>query len=332
MGDENGVIKTAELHEQIDIAEDGFGAIRTKGKSLQESEIGFFKQALVIGFGFRPVRRTRGLAQAPGIDAGNRTAQFGERLLSIVISNKSAAASEPFEIPAQIGLLNPIHNILDRRAVIDDITDKTLFGVLFPELVVSLEDILRHVRQRLPVDLHDDPERRQMRVHPIEGEALLDEEFVLGVGIENNFGKQAVDGHDGDLAGDRNSATLHMHIFSRFDLLGLIGELGVMLHPLLGVIHVNLETILRVLFGRAINLAVRIDSTDALGNFIGVRGFEEQAIEANARVALRIFFDEIGQVIVDMRLFESFRVIEAANLGKFRYFASQLLLSAAQPV
>ena len=93
--------------------------------------------------------------------------------------------------------------------------------------------------QRLAVDLHDDAEGRQVGIHPVQGKALLDEELVLGVVVEDDLGEQAVDGHDGDLAGDLDLVVNDRDVFAGLELAEL--------HAPLGVGHVVLETALRIL-------------------------------------------------------------------------------------
>ena len=59
-------------------------------------------------------------------------------------------------------------------------------------------------RQRPPVELHDQPVRLQVRIHPVESETLLDVKLATRIPVEDDFGQQAVDGHDSNLAVDLN--------------------------------------------------------------------------------------------------------------------------------
>jgi hypothetical protein len=95
---------------------------------------------------------------------------------------------------AQIDSLRPLANLFDRRIVGDPIAEQAL-RITAPEGVVFVNHFLGHLRHRLTVDLHDDAEGHEMRIHPIERETLLHVEFMAGVLVEDHLGQQAVDGH-----------------------------------------------------------------------------------------------------------------------------------------
>ena len=188
---------------------------------------------------------------------------------------------------AQVGLLDPFGNFLDRGVVVNDVAAQAL-GVLLPELVVALEDVLGERGKRLAVDLHDDAEGREVGIHPVQRETLLDEELVLGVMVEDHLGQQAVDVHHGDLAGDLHPVVHNLHVLARLQLIGL--------HAPLGISHVLLETILGVRGRGDVDFAVRVNAAEAPGDLLRISRFQQQPVEPDAGPALRILLDEVGQV------------------------------------
>ena len=198
-----------------------------------------------------------------------------------------AVAGKAVEVEAQVGLLDPVADLLDRGVVVNDVTGQPL-GELLPELVVPVQDVLRQRRQRLAVDLHDDAKGRQIRIHPVQRKAFLDVELVLGVMVEDDLGEQAVDVHHGDLAGDLHPVVNDLHVLARLEL--------VELHAPLGVGHVFLEAALGVVRRGRVDLAVRINPAQALGDFLRVSRLQQQPVQPDAGPALRVLLDEIRQV------------------------------------
>ena len=93
--------------------------------------------------------------------------------------------------------------------------------------MILLKDLLRQRLQRLAIDLHDDAERRQMRIHPVQREAFFDKEFVVRVLVEHDLREQAIDGHDGDLTGHLHAVIHDADIFPRLKLAVLEANLRV---------------------------------------------------------------------------------------------------------
>jgi len=76
LGDDEGVINTLELEQEIDVAIYGLRAVRAEGEGLFEGKVGFAdERALGLG-GFLAVFGRTLLGQAPGIDAGDGTAEL----------------------------------------------------------------------------------------------------------------------------------------------------------------------------------------------------------------------------------------------------------------
>src|SRR5207302_3710251 len=139
----------------------------------------------------------------------------------------------------------------------------------------------------------NDAKGGQVGIHPVERKTFLDKEFVLRVVIENDFGDQAVDGHDCDLARDLDPVIDYFYVFARANLLGFVGKLGVVLQAPLGVLQVFLEAFLGIVGCGAIDFAIGINTAQTAGDFFGIGGFEQQAVQPNPRVTLRILFDEV---------------------------------------
>ena len=152
-----------------------------------------------------------------------------------------------------------------------------------PDLVVA------ELGDGLALDLQDDAVRDEVRVHPVEGEAFLNVERVVWVGIEDDLGEQAVDGHDGGLAGHGDLA-----VGKRGEHLARL-ELAELCAPL-GVDAVLLEAAPEVLDGRGDDLAIGIDAALADGNQAGIRLLKEEAVEPDAGMAGRLLLDEARNV------------------------------------
>jgi len=87
-----------------------------------------------------------------------------------------AVAVKPVEIVADVSLFDPAGDLLDRRVVIDDVARETA-GILFPKFVVAVENVVRNRAERLTIDFHDDAVRGEVRIHPFQRQAFLDEKF-----------------------------------------------------------------------------------------------------------------------------------------------------------
>ena len=129
--------KRLELQQQLGIAEDGFRAVGTERKGLAEGEIGLLQQPLILGVGLGTILRRTLRTEAPGVNAADGAAQLGEGLLRVVIVEELAVAGEAVEIAAQVGLLDPIGDLLEGRVVVNDVAGQPL-GELLPELVVAI--------------------------------------------------------------------------------------------------------------------------------------------------------------------------------------------------
>ena len=93
--------------------------------------------------------------------------------------------------------------------------------------MVPADNVIGQFGQRLAVDFHDQPVRFEMRIHPVEREAFLNVKFVVGIFIENDFGDQAVDVHDGNLAADLSFAIAHFEALSWLEFVLLAAALGI---------------------------------------------------------------------------------------------------------
>ena len=107
--------------------------------------------------------------------------------------------------------------------------------------------------------------RFEIRIHPVERETFLDEEFTVGVFVEDDFGQQAVDFHDRNLAADLKLAIrADGNVFTLFELM--------LLNALLGVFHIVLEAFFRIFIRWRVNLraihAVEIFQIGAVGQRI----------------------------------------------------------------
>ena len=136
-----------------------------------------------------------------------------------------------------MGLAKPISDLFDRGMIVNEIAGEAC-GILFPEVMIGLKDLFGKGGERLAIDFHDDPVRGQMREHPIEGHALFDKKIQLGVFVEDDFGKQRVDAHDGGLAEDLHAVVNNFDFLARAELVELL--------PAINVLSVLLEASLLV--------------------------------------------------------------------------------------
>lgn len=208
--------------------------------------------------------------------------------MRVDVVDEFAVAGEAVEIVADVGLFDPAGDLLDGSVVVDEVAGETT-GILFPEFVVAVEDIIGNGSERLAIDFHDDAVGREVRIHPIEGQAFLDEKFVVGIFVEDDFCDESVDVHDSDLAGDLNAIIDDMDFFAGFELI----ESG----AAIDIESVFLDSALLILDGGRVDLAVGIEAAGTFRDVIGVGGFEKEAIEADAGVALGILTEEIGETI-----------------------------------
>ncbi len=262
-GHELGVVEPAQVDEHIGVAVRGFGAVGAKGKRLFEGEFGFFQQALLfLGSG-------GAVGQAPGVDAADGAAQFAKGFLRVVVAGEFARAFVAAEIHVAIGAPGEVANFLGGGFRVNPVADQAL-GVEAPEEMVFAENFFGELFHRFAVDLHDDAERGQVRVHPIQGQAFLDVEFVGGVGVEDHFGQQAVDLHDGDLAIDHDFAAHHAHAFVGFELAGL--------EALAGFEGVFVKTPLAFLGGWGVDFRGRVHAFAAAAVFDVFAQFGEKGV------------------------------------------------------
>ena len=159
--------------------------------------------------------------QPPGIQAGLRTAQFGERLLRVVIADEFPVAREPGKIVAQINFFHPVGNLLDAGVVVHPVADQAV-GVFAPEFMVLFIDDIRQGHDGVAVDLHDDAEGRLVRIHPFERKTFLDVKFIGRVVVKNHPAQQPVDHHHRDLPGNGNPAAggVHLHVLALLEPAG----------------------------------------------------------------------------------------------------------------
>ena len=197
--------------------------------------------------------------------------------------------------------------------------------------MIVLDDVFSQFGQGLAIDLHNDPERSQVRVHPIQRKTFLDKKLVLGVMVENDFGEQAVNGHDGHLARDLHATSIVFDVLLRLKLPRLVGEPLVMVVPPLRVDEVLAKAFLRVIRRRRIDFAVRINATQAASDFFRVRFFQQQTIKADASMALQVLLDEIGDVFRELYVGEPVGFVEGTDLREFGDFLLELLLFLAEP-
>src|SRR5207245_2734249 len=169
-----------------------------------------------------------------------------------------------------------------------------------------------------------------MGIHPIQRKTFLDEEFILGVMVENDFCQEAVDGHDSDLAGDLHAVFHDLHVFAGFYLSRLIGEALIVVEPPLGILEIFTEAALRIVRCGLVDFAVGVNSAQAFGDFLGIGFFEKEPVEPDASVALGILLDEIGHILGKFYLAEPVALVKWAGLGKFGDFLAKLLLLVAE--
>src|SRR6185369_4957952 len=97
----------------------------TEGVSLFEREFGFPDHPLLL------LLRV-GLRNAPAINTGDGTAQFGEGFLAVIIANEARVAFEVFEIAMMIDLLSECADVRDGRVVSDPIAHQAI-RIIAPE-------------------------------------------------------------------------------------------------------------------------------------------------------------------------------------------------------
>src|SRR5439155_21880748 len=115
-------------------------------------------------------------------------------------------------------------------------------------------------------------------------ETLLDIELVVEILVEDDLGEEAVDGHDGDLAGDLDLVVDDLHVLAGLEL--------VELKPAVGVRKVLGEALLRIVVAGAENFEIGIDAALAFGDVLRERLFEQNPVQPNAGVAAGILLDE----------------------------------------
>ena len=80
-----------------------------------------------------------------------------------------------------------------------------------------------------------------------------------------------------------------------------------------GVGHVFLEAAPGVVRSGSVDFPVRIHAADGGGQFFGVGSLEQQPIEPDAGVALRVLLDEVGEVLGQGHLPEPLGGVERAG-------------------
>lgn len=263
----------------------GFGIPRAEGEGLQAGKVGFFEQALEFGVGPGPIFGRALRTEAPEVNAGDGAAKFGEGFLGVDVVDEFAVAGEAVEVVADVGLLYPAGDLLDGCVVVNNVAGESA-GVLLPEFVIALEDVVGDRGEGLAIDFHDDAVGCEMGIHPFEGHAFFDEEFVIWIFVEDDFRNEAVDGHDGGLAGDLDAIVNDANIFAGPELVELSAALdveGVFLHGACLIVERG-----------SVNLAVGIEAAGTFGNVFRISSFQEEAIETDARVALWILAEETG--------------------------------------
>src|SRR6185503_1364168 len=119
LGDPLGIVQAPRVGQQERIARNRLRTERAKGKGLTEGEVGFLEHALSLG-------GRLGIAEPPGVNAADRTAEFGKRLLRLVIADELAVAGEALVIVPFIHAPGKIANLLDRRVVSNPVADQAL--------------------------------------------------------------------------------------------------------------------------------------------------------------------------------------------------------------
>ena len=137
-----GIIKAVKLEQEINVTVGGFRTVGTECKRLFEGKISFFNQLLLLALIFGQILRWRGgsaqHAETPGINTGDGAAEFGERLLRVVIADEFAAAFEAGEIAVPINFFREVGNFLDAGIISNPVANQPL-GVLAPKLMVFLK-------------------------------------------------------------------------------------------------------------------------------------------------------------------------------------------------
>ena len=166
--------------------------------------------------------------------------------------------------------------------------------------MVPLDLVVGELRNGFPFDLEDDAVGHEMRVHPVEREALLDVEGVIRVLVEDDLREEAVDGHHRGLPGYRDAAVGQLgQDFAGLQLAGLGATLR--------VDAVLLEAAAEILRSRSLDLTVRVESAKTGFDESRVSLLNEESVETDPVVAGRILGSESGNVIRQLDRRESGR-------------------------
>ena len=192
---ENGIIHSLRSGKKIGITVNRLRTVGTQGHRLFECVIGFPQQAIFFLHTLRAKILGALWAQAPGINPRDGASEFGKSLLGPVITHKFGISLESGQITTLVGVRNEGHDFLDGGFIINPVTNQALH-VLRPEKAIFSKIFLGEAGHRFTVDLEDDPEWREMRIHPFQRHAFLNVETVVRVFIKNHLGQEPIDGHD----------------------------------------------------------------------------------------------------------------------------------------
>jgi hypothetical protein len=140
-GDQQGIIESANLGEQLGIAKNGFGAVGTECEGLTKGELGLADHALLFGAGL-------GVVDPVVVDAADAAPELGKGLLGVVVAHELPVALEPAQVALDVGFVHEITDLLHRRGVGDPVADEAL-RILAPEFVIPLKSVLVEGIERL---------------------------------------------------------------------------------------------------------------------------------------------------------------------------------------
>src|ERR1035438_6608243 len=210
LGNQHRVIRALATQQQIDVAINGFGRIRTNGVALAKREVG--SQIHPRAF----VRSLRVLG-TPGIKAGEGGAQFGKAFAGVRIFGKRFVALVIVQVFAEAVFVRKIANVLERGFFIEPAAQHFV-GEFFPISLVRGNGLAGNFRERLAVQLKYEAVRREIGIHPVERVTFFDENFASGIVVEDFLDEQRVDLHHGNLAAHLDATIHRAHVLAGLEL------------------------------------------------------------------------------------------------------------------
>ena len=131
-------------------------------------------------------RRIGRMIHAPGVKPGLGTPQLGKHLVRVGVLNETRVASETGEILFSKSLFGKGGHLLNRGVVVQPVANHRRQHILSNNHGPA-DNFIGQLRQRLPVDFHDQSVRFEIRIHPVERKTFLDIKFAVGILVENGF-------------------------------------------------------------------------------------------------------------------------------------------------